>query len=130
MYREEIKVLDCTIRDGGLINNFQFSDELVEGVYKAACLSGVDIVELGKKLCESEEYTREKYGKWNFCDEDDLKKVHARYEHRAGLVQPSRTPGSAAERTVPIGARIVHVAPPMTCGTFIHMTSQGRRAAK
>ena len=75
MYREEIKVLDCTIRDGGLINNFQFSQGLVEAVYEAACLSGVDIVELGKKLCESEEYTREKYGKWNFCDEDDLKKV-------------------------------------------------------
>ena len=75
MFREEIKVLDCTIRDGGLINNYQFSNDLVNAVYRAACDSGVDIVELGKKLAESDEYTREKYGRWNFCDDDDLKRV-------------------------------------------------------
>jgi 4-hydroxy 2-oxovalerate aldolase len=75
MFRKELKVLDCTIRDGGLINNFQFSDELVKAVYRAACDSGVDIIELGKKLAVSDEYTREKYGKWNFCDDDDLKMV-------------------------------------------------------
>jgi len=75
MFREELKVLDCTIRDGGLINNYQFTDDLVKAVYRAACDSGVDIIELGKKLAVSDEYTREKYGKWNFCDEDDLKMV-------------------------------------------------------
>jgi 4-hydroxy 2-oxovalerate aldolase len=75
MYREKIKVLDCTIRDGGLINNYHFSDEFVKVVYKAVCESGVDIMEIGKKLCVGEEYTREKYGKWNFCDEDDIKRV-------------------------------------------------------
>ncbi len=75
MFREELKVLDCTIRDGGLINNYQFTDELVKAVYRSACDSGVDIIELGKKLAVSDEYTREKYGKWNFCDEDDLKMV-------------------------------------------------------
>lgn len=75
MFREEIKVLDCTIRDGGLINNYHFTDDLVKATYRAACDSGVDIVELGKKLAESDEYTREKYGRWNFCDDDDLKRV-------------------------------------------------------
>jgi 4-hydroxy 2-oxovalerate aldolase len=75
MFREEIKVLDCTIRDGGLINNYHFSDDLVKAVYRAACESGVDIVELGKKLAVSEEYSRDEYGKWNFCDDDDLKRV-------------------------------------------------------
>jgi 4-hydroxy 2-oxovalerate aldolase len=75
MYREEIKVLDCTVRDGGLINNYHFSDHFVETVYASACDSGVDIIELGKKLCESDEYTRVKYGRWNFCDDDDLKRV-------------------------------------------------------
>ncbi len=75
MYRKELKVLDCTIRDGGLINNYQFSKDFVKAVYRAACQSGVDYVELGKKLEESDEYTREKYGPWNFCDEDDLREV-------------------------------------------------------
>ncbi|MEE8393871.1 MAG: aldolase catalytic domain-containing protein [Rhodospirillales bacterium] len=75
MFRKEIKVLDCTIRDGGLINNYQFTDDFVKACYKAACESGVDIVELGKKLCESGDYPRDKFGKWNFCDDDDLKRV-------------------------------------------------------
>ncbi len=75
MYREELKVLDCTIRDGGLINNYHFKDDLVKAVYRAACDSGVDIIELGKKLAVSDEYTREKYGRWNFCDDDDLRMI-------------------------------------------------------
>jgi 4-hydroxy 2-oxovalerate aldolase len=75
VFRKELKVLDCTIRDGGLINNFQFSDEFVNAVYAAACDAGVDVIELGKKLAVSEEYTRDKYGKWNFCDDDDLQRV-------------------------------------------------------
>ena len=50
MYREKIKVLDCTIRDGGLINNYQFTDQFVKAVYRAACASGVDIIEIGKSL--------------------------------------------------------------------------------
>ena len=30
MYRKELKVLDCTIRDGGLINNYQFTKDFVK----------------------------------------------------------------------------------------------------
>ena len=35
-YRPELKVLDCTIRDGGLINNHLFTDEVVRAVYDTA----------------------------------------------------------------------------------------------
>ena len=35
MFREKIKVLDCTIRDGGLINNHDFDHKFVREVYKA-----------------------------------------------------------------------------------------------
>ncbi len=80
MYRKELKVLDCTIRDGGLINNYQFSKDFVKAVYRATCDAAVDVVELGKKLEESDEYTREKYGAWNFCDDDDLKEVIDSYD--------------------------------------------------
>ncbi len=80
MYREKIKVLDCTIRDGGLINNYQFSDDFVKAVYGALCEASVDIVEIGKKLCVSEDYSRDKFGKWNFCDEDDIKRVVESHE--------------------------------------------------
>jgi len=80
MYRKELKVLDCTIRDGGLINNYHFTDDFVKAIYQATCKAGVDIMEIGKKLSESDEYTREKYGKWNFCDEDDIKAVVDSYD--------------------------------------------------
>ena len=80
MFRKELKVLDCTIRDGGLINNYQFSYDFVKAIYAATAAAGVDYMEIGKKLCESDEYTREKYGKWNFCDEDDIKQVVESYE--------------------------------------------------
>jgi len=75
MFREEIKVLDCTIRDGGLINNYQFGTDFVKAVYRAVCDSGADFIELGKKLVESDQYTRDKWGPWNFCDDDDLRAV-------------------------------------------------------
>ncbi len=80
MFRDELKVLDCTIRDGGLINNYDFSDEFVNAIYACACEAGVDYMEIGKKLCESSDYTREKFGKWNFCDEDDIKRVVESHE--------------------------------------------------
>ncbi len=79
MFRKEIQVLDCTIRDGGLINNYQFSEDFVKAVYAAICDAGVDIIELGKKLVESPEYPRSKYGPWNYCDEDVLKRVVGSY---------------------------------------------------
>src|SRR5690606_37965195 len=45
-YRPEIKVLDCTIRDGGLINNHQFEDGFVRAVYETCLAAGVDYMEI------------------------------------------------------------------------------------
>ena len=42
-----IKILDCTLRDGGYYNNWDFSFELVEAYLKAVALGGIDYVELG-----------------------------------------------------------------------------------
>jgi 4-hydroxy 2-oxovalerate aldolase len=75
MFRKDLKVLDCTIRDGGLINDYKFTENFVKAVYRAICEAGVDIIELGKKLVESDEYPRSKFGEWNFCDDDVLKRV-------------------------------------------------------
>ena len=40
-YRPELKVLDCTIRDGGLVNNHQFDDEFVKAVYQTCIDAGI-----------------------------------------------------------------------------------------
>ena len=47
--RPELKVLDCTIRDGGLNNSHQFDDEFVRAVYQANVDAGVDYMEIGYK---------------------------------------------------------------------------------
>lgn len=74
VFREEIKVLDCTIRDGGLINNHDFDDHLVREVYKALSRAGVDYMEIGYKNSKRLFSTKE-FGKWKFCDDDDINKV-------------------------------------------------------
>ena len=74
MYRKEIKVLDCTIRDGGLMNNWHFKDEYVKAVYDACVASGVDYMEIGYKSSEKA-YSRDEVGCWKFCDEKDLRRI-------------------------------------------------------
>jgi 4-hydroxy 2-oxovalerate aldolase len=74
MYRPEITVVDCTIRDGGLMNNSKFPFETVRAVYKAVCEAGVDIVELGYRNSK-EMLSPEEYGPWRFCSDEDLKKI-------------------------------------------------------
>ena len=74
MFREEIKVLDCTIRDGGLINDHYFDDKFVREVYKAISASGVDYMEIGYK-CSKNIMSPDKFGKWKFCDEDEIKRA-------------------------------------------------------
>ena len=69
MYREQIKVLDCTIRDGGLINNHYFTDEFVRAVYKALSKSGFGY------RSSRELYPPEDYGAWKYCDDDKIRKV-------------------------------------------------------
>lgn len=42
-----MKVLDCTLRDGGYYNNWDFSHELIHEYLDAMQAAGVDVVELG-----------------------------------------------------------------------------------
>lgn len=43
----EVKILDCTLRDGGYYNNWNFSPALINEYIKAVHAAGVNIVELG-----------------------------------------------------------------------------------
>ncbi|MBS1112127.1 MAG: pyruvate carboxyltransferase [Nitrospirae bacterium] len=74
MYRKQIKVLDCTIRDGGLINKHQFDLRFVREVYKAVSAAGVDYIEIGYKNSK-EFFSPKDYGAWKFCDDEDIKKA-------------------------------------------------------
>ena len=74
MYRDTIKVLDCTIRDGGLINNHYFTDEFVRAVYKALSLSGIDYMEMGYRSSKLL-YPTADYGAWKYCDDEKIRQI-------------------------------------------------------
>ncbi len=73
-YRQDIKVLDCTIRDGGLMNKHLFTDDFVRGVYDACVASGVHYMELGYKNSKKL-FQKGDNGDWRFCDEDDMRRL-------------------------------------------------------
>ena len=60
-YRPELKVLDCTVRDGGLINAHQFEDSFVRAVYDTCLAAGIDSMEIGYKNSERL-FPREQFG--------------------------------------------------------------------
>ena len=72
--RDDIKVLDATIRDGGLCNNFEFTDEFVKELYNMNIKSGVDYMEFGYKASKTM-FNKKDFGKWKFCDEEDIRAI-------------------------------------------------------
>ena len=74
MFRPEIKVFDCTIRDGGLVNSHRFSHDLVRKVWKALTKAGVDYMEIGYRGSKSY-FNEANFGPWKFCEEKDLEQV-------------------------------------------------------
>lgn len=74
MFRPEIKVIDCTVRDGGLMNKWKFDDEFVRKVYLADAAAGIDYMEIGY-LSSEKSFSRDEFGPWRFCAESDLKKI-------------------------------------------------------
>ena len=84
-YRPELKVLDCTVRDGGLVNGHRFSDDFVRAVYDACVAAGIDAMEVGYKNSEKT-FPVEKVGPWRLCDEADLQRVVGDHDaERTGL---------------------------------------------
>ena len=73
-YRSSIKVVDATLRDGGLVNDFYFTDEFVRALYEANIRAGVDYMEMGYKASK-EMFDESKFGKWKFCDDDDIREI-------------------------------------------------------
>lgn len=74
--RRRIKVLDCTIRDGGCCNAWQFEHGLVERVFRALTAAGIDYMEVGYRTQDGV-YSRDEAGPWRFCDEEDLRRAVA-----------------------------------------------------
>lgn len=73
-YRPDIKVVDATLRDGGLVNDFYFTDEFVKALYLTNLRAGVDYMEFGYKASK-EMFDVKKFGKWKFSNDEDIRAI-------------------------------------------------------
>ena len=81
-YRPELKVLDCTIRDGGLINNHHFDSDLVKATYEACVEAGLDYMEIGYRNSKRLFSTKE-YGPFRHSDEEEIRKITGDHDAEA-----------------------------------------------
>lgn len=73
-YRPDVKVVDATLRDGGLVNDFYFDDAFVKALYLTNLRTGVDYMEFGYKASK-EMFDVNKFGKWKFCNDEDIRAI-------------------------------------------------------
>ena len=73
-FRSDIRVVDATMRDGGLVNDFYFSDEFVRSLYLTNLKAVVDYMEFGYKASR-EMFDESKFGKWKFCKDEDIRAI-------------------------------------------------------
>ncbi len=66
-----IYLLDVTLRDGGLTNDFHFEDPFVKALFEANLRAGIGTMEIGYKASERM-FKRGDFGKWKFCAEKDI----------------------------------------------------------
>lgn len=71
MSQQRPKILDCTLRDGGYYNAWNFTSELVDDYLAAMKAGGVDIVELGFRFLQNSGFK----GAYAYTTEEFLKAV-------------------------------------------------------
>lgn len=70
----DIKLLDATIRDGGLVNDFRFDDRFVRHLYETNCAAGVDYMEIGYRA-DKRLFSPDNFGPWKFASDEDIRRV-------------------------------------------------------
>jgi len=73
-FRPELKVLDCTVRDGGLVTNCDFEDDFVRAMYRGLAAAGIDYMEIGYKA-DKKIFGATETGRWKFSTEEDLRHI-------------------------------------------------------
>ena len=73
---DKISLLDCTIRDGGYLNNWEFTNKQVLDCYKAVTESGYEYFEIGFRTNKNLLTNK---GKWCYSTEDDINKIYQKY---------------------------------------------------
>lgn len=72
--RDDVRVLDATVRDGGLVNDFYFDDDFIKSLYEMNIRAGVDYMEMGYRASK-EMFDVDKFGKWKFSSDEDIRNI-------------------------------------------------------
>lgn len=89
--KQNVKIIDCTIRDGGLVNNWDFTPEFVQDLYYGLNAAGVEYMEIGyknsPKLLNATEPNH-----WRFLDDNFLRELipEKKYTKLSALVDIGR----------------------------------------
>ena len=73
-FRPSIKVVDATLRDGGLVNDFFFPEGFEKALYEANIKAGVDYMEFGYRA-DKEMFDESKFGPCKFSSDDFIRSV-------------------------------------------------------
>ncbi len=73
-FRPSIKVVDATLRDGGLVNDFYFPEGFTKALYEANVKAGVDYMEFGYRA-DKEMFDVNKFGPSKFSDDDYIRSI-------------------------------------------------------
>lgn len=73
-FRPSIKVVDATLRDGGLVNDFYFPEDFAKALYETNLKAGVDIMEFGYRA-DKQLFDVNKFGPCKFCEDDYIRSV-------------------------------------------------------
>ena len=123
-YRPELKVLDCTVRDGGLINDHQFQDEFVRAVYDTCLAAGVDSMEIGYKNSERL-FPRDRFGAWRHCREEDLRRVVGDHDAKSsGLTLAAMADAGKSDWKTTIGPAADSVLGMIRVAFYAHQVSE------
>ncbi|MCK5676677.1 MAG: nucleoid-structuring protein H-NS, partial [Verrucomicrobia bacterium] len=68
-----LKIVDCTVRDGGLINAHKFEDGFFKKVYDTCVTGGIDYMEIGYKA-DKALFAGTGCGPWKYSDEEDIRR--------------------------------------------------------
>lgn len=73
-FRESVKVVDATLRDGGLVNDFFFTEEFTKALYQTNVKAGVDYMEFGYKA-DKDMFNESDFGPGKFSSDEYIRSI-------------------------------------------------------
>lgn len=108
--------MDCTIRDGGLMNKHKYKDSVVKAVYEACVKGGIDYMEMGYKASDKI-FSRDDFGAWKFCSEDDMRRIVGDNDTKLKLSVMADTERTDPDDILPVDQSVVDM---VRVATYIH----------